>query len=191
VFNEKLLTRYTPPEAEHQKPLPPPRDVLTYEKSQPVIHWEIEEILDSRKRGRGVQYLVHYKGRPREEEEWVVSWKIQAPDRLEAFHANPLNKDKARAKTFEPAMIDEDSEDEGPHEARSLQPHVFQNTFLPDHAWQAGPTLFSGPKTEEIDSSYPSWQELLDQAKANGETAWSTLRRIIDTSDGLNLDDSL
>ena len=67
VFNESLLSPYVPPEAEHQKrALPPPPDIVDGHEE-----YEVEEILDSRKWGRGLQYLVKWKGYTEENNSWV------------------------------------------------------------------------------------------------------------------------
>jgi transposase InsO family protein len=66
VFNENLLTPYTPPEASHQtRPAPPPPEMVDGSE-----RFEVEEILDSRRRGKGIQYLVKWKGYPPEENTW-------------------------------------------------------------------------------------------------------------------------
>ncbi len=58
VFHVQLLRKYEPDEiAERNTIRPPEPDVVDGEKE-----WEVEEILNSRKRGRGLQYLVKWKG---------------------------------------------------------------------------------------------------------------------------------
>jgi len=58
VFNEDLLTRYMEPmfKGQHEEPAPPPMIINEEEE------YEVEEVRKHRKRGRGMQYLVHWKG---------------------------------------------------------------------------------------------------------------------------------
>jgi hypothetical protein len=82
VFNEKLLTPYVPPEADHQKkPPPPPPEIVDGEEE-----FEVEAILDSRKMGRGTQYLVHFKGYSPEEDRWTNAKDVFAKDLIADFH---------------------------------------------------------------------------------------------------------
>src|ERR1700761_7319276 len=64
VFNEQLLTPYhePPPHCREKRPLP---EIVEGEEE-----FEVEEILKSRKRGRGRQYLVKWKGYPNSENTW-------------------------------------------------------------------------------------------------------------------------
>ena len=66
VFNESLLSPYTPPMAAHQRrPRPPPPTLVDGH-----VEHTVETILDSRRRGRGYQYLVQWKGFGREHDSW-------------------------------------------------------------------------------------------------------------------------
>ena len=58
VFNEDLLTRCVEPKfkGQHEEPAPPPT-IINKEKE-----YEVEEVRKHRKRGKGTQYLVHWKG---------------------------------------------------------------------------------------------------------------------------------
>jgi len=58
VFNEDLLTRYVEPtfKGQHEEPAPPPTIINKEEE------YEVEEVRKHRKRGRGTQYLVYWKG---------------------------------------------------------------------------------------------------------------------------------
>jgi hypothetical protein len=58
VFNEILLTKYEEPTYGLQKPAPPPEPIEVDGHPE----YEVEEILDRRRRGRGFQYLVKWKG---------------------------------------------------------------------------------------------------------------------------------
>ena len=67
VFHTSLLTKCQHPEFETQKkPPPPPPDIVNEEEE-----YEVEEIRGHRKWGRGMQYLVHWKGYGDEDDTWV------------------------------------------------------------------------------------------------------------------------
>lgn len=66
VFNECLLWPYTPGTFPSQRAPPPPPPTLVNQAEEQ----EIEAILDSRERRGQVEYLVHWRGFPREEREW-------------------------------------------------------------------------------------------------------------------------
>src|SRR6202045_1739673 len=66
VFNELLLTPYLPPSFPSQNPPPPPP--ATIEDNH--LEYEVEVILDVKKVGRGVKYLVKWLGYPVEENTW-------------------------------------------------------------------------------------------------------------------------
>src|SRR6202043_314813 len=66
VFNELLLTPYLPPSCPSQNPPPPP--LATIEDDH--LEYEVEVILDVKKVGRGVKYLVKWSGYPTEENTW-------------------------------------------------------------------------------------------------------------------------
>ena len=58
VFNKDLLTHYKKVEfaSQHKDPAPPP-DIINEEEE-----YEVEEIREHHKKGRGTQFLVHWKG---------------------------------------------------------------------------------------------------------------------------------
>ena len=68
IFNEDLLTRCVEPKfkGQHKEPAPPPTIINEEEK------YEVEEVRKHRKRGRGTQYLVHWKGYGDEHDQWIV-----------------------------------------------------------------------------------------------------------------------
>ena len=83
VFNESLLTRFRPPKFPSQQKPPPPPPI----QIQGDLHYEVDFIRDSRLRRGKVQYLVHWKGYPREEETWEpVSNITNAKDAVKDFH---------------------------------------------------------------------------------------------------------
>ena len=71
VFNEDLLTQYTEPKfkGQHMELVPPPMIINEEEE------YEIEEVRKHQKRGKGVQYLVHWKGYGDEHDQWIVLWQ--------------------------------------------------------------------------------------------------------------------
>ena len=83
VFNESLLTPY------HQgifpsqeKPKPPPPDIIKQEEEH-----EIEEIIDSWKHCRNLEYLVHWCGYSCEEHKWKKMSELKyAQDAIKEFH---------------------------------------------------------------------------------------------------------
>ena len=83
IFNECVLSPYHAPTFPSQKRLSPPLpDLVGGYKEQ-----EVEEILDSRLRRDHLEYLVHWKGFPREEHEWKKSADLQhARDAMADFH---------------------------------------------------------------------------------------------------------
>ena len=82
VFHESLLTPFRPPKfASQQRPPPPPPLEV-----QGDLEYEVEEILDSRKKYGKTQYLVHWKGYPREEDSWQPEANVKnAKDALKRF----------------------------------------------------------------------------------------------------------
>ena len=66
VFNEVLLTPYHPPSFPSQnQPLPPPATI-----EDDHLEYKVEVILDVKKVGQGVKYLVKWLGYPVEENTW-------------------------------------------------------------------------------------------------------------------------
>src|SRR3984893_5784348 len=83
VFNETLLTPYkegTFPNQERDK-RPPPELIDDHEQ------YGVEEILKSRKRGCGIQYLVKWEGYPHEDNTWEPKKNpAKAPEAISDFH---------------------------------------------------------------------------------------------------------
>jgi RNase H-like domain found in reverse transcriptase/Reverse transcriptase (RNA-dependent DNA polymerase)/Integrase zinc binding domain/Chromo (CHRromatin Organisation MOdifier) domain len=85
VFHESLLTPYRPPRHARQHPPHPPNPVVIDNSEE----YEVEAILNSRRRRGQLQYLVHWTGYPREEETWEPQENItHADDLIEEFHRN-------------------------------------------------------------------------------------------------------
>jgi transposase InsO family protein len=95
VFNEALLTPHHGPEFDiQQAPLPPPPEIINGEEE-----WEVEEIRDHRRRGNGMQYLVHWKGYPDEEDRWIAKSNLgNAQELLEEYHQKIERQERERDK---------------------------------------------------------------------------------------------
>ena len=87
VFNESYLTPYRSSQFSQQhKPPPPPSIEIEGEPE-----YEVEEIRDSRHHRGQLQYLVHWKGYPREEDTWEPTENVKnTQDLIDKFHhSNP------------------------------------------------------------------------------------------------------
>jgi transposase InsO family protein/predicted aspartyl protease len=73
VFHTSLLRRYNPPSFKTQENPPPPPMV----DIEGIPKREVAEILDSRRRRGKIQYLVSWKGYPREENTWEPMGQIK------------------------------------------------------------------------------------------------------------------
>jgi hypothetical protein len=93
VFNEVLLSPYHEPSFPGQRRPSPPPPVNV--EGHP--EYEVEEILNVRKRGRGFQYLVHWKGYTHEEDTWEArSGLTHADEAIADFYRKNPNALKAR-----------------------------------------------------------------------------------------------
>ena len=79
VFNEDLLTRCREPhyKGQHMEPASPPMIINKEEE------YEVKEVWKHRKHGRGMQYLVHWKGYGDEHNQWIT--EIGLPRAKEAI----------------------------------------------------------------------------------------------------------
>jgi hypothetical protein len=78
----KLMpTPADPIEGQRTQPAPPPPEIVGGEE-----RYEVEEIIDSRMRGRRLQYLVRWKGYEREENSWISEGDLDAPNLIADFH---------------------------------------------------------------------------------------------------------
>ena len=93
VFNTVKLTKYKPPFAEEQKhKKPSPVQV------QGTEEYELDSIVDSRRKGFGIQYLVKWKGWGEIDKEWKAGSTLNnAVEMVKEFHR--LNPDKPKPKT--------------------------------------------------------------------------------------------
>jgi len=81
VFHMDLLLPYKEMEA-YGTPFTRPPPIIDSEEE-----YEIEAILDSRRKGRGrqLQYLVHWKGYPHSDDSWIAHKDLHADKLLESF----------------------------------------------------------------------------------------------------------
>jgi hypothetical protein len=78
VFHLTLLTRTHAAEFDSQKkPMPPPPDIVEEEEE-----YEIEEIRRHRRKGRGTQYLVHWKGYGNEDDTWLPRSSLENAEEI-------------------------------------------------------------------------------------------------------------
>ena len=80
-------------------PEPPPPEILDDE-----LEYEVEKVLDSRRRHGKLEYLVHWKGYPSEEDSWVPVVDMTHSQRLiKEFHKN--HPQAVRSLTMFPMFI--------------------------------------------------------------------------------------
>jgi hypothetical protein len=84
VFNEVLLSPFTAPKFPSQKKTAPPPPELVDDHEE----YEVEEVLDSRLRDGKLEYFVHWKGYPHEDDSWepVSHLKENAGAIIKDFH---------------------------------------------------------------------------------------------------------
>ena len=83
----KLVPHFSDPNPLHIPPPPPPVQLEGTDK------WEINQILDSKRVGRGVRYLIDWKGYGPEERTWepLSSLNNSVESVLEYHKTNPTN----------------------------------------------------------------------------------------------------
>jgi len=87
VFNEDLLTRCVEFKGQHEDPAPPPTIINEEEE------YEVEEVRKHRKWGRGMQYLIHWKGYGDEHDQWIVESGLpHAKDTIEDYWTRYLSQ---------------------------------------------------------------------------------------------------
>ncbi|XP_025032694.1 heterochromatin protein 1-like [Python bivittatus] len=91
VFHCSLLVKEAPPSPLRMCTPPPPPVVIKGEEE-----YEVEAILDSRRRGKGIQYLIHWKGYPEAERSWENAKNVHAPELVIDFHRRFPSKPKPR-----------------------------------------------------------------------------------------------
>lgn len=93
VFNEHLLSPYTPPATELQTPSRPPPEIVKGQEE-----FEVEEIIDSKKaspRSKKIEYRVKWKGYPPSESTWEPAENVANSKKLIAdFHRKNPDKPK-------------------------------------------------------------------------------------------------
>jgi hypothetical protein len=94
VFHVSLLE---PAHVDSSRTLPRPPPELVDDE----FEYEVETILDSKRVGRGVKYLVHWKGYGVEDRTWEpIKHLANSQDELEAFHRAHPTKPRAKSVTF-------------------------------------------------------------------------------------------
>jgi len=83
VFHFDLLTPFTQTETYGPAYSRPTPDLIDDKE-----HYEIEEVINARRKGRGkkLEYLVHWKGYPTSERSWVKADDLNAPELLKEFY---------------------------------------------------------------------------------------------------------
>lgn len=155
VFNEGLLSPYTPPFAPHQARPPPPEPEIIDDEPE----YEVEMILDSRVQGRGVLYLVKWVGYPREENRWVNKAALEhAQDAVRDF----VERNPGKPQNIFPVAAPAAPAARKTHAAaRSLQSRqswardVFPPDFFRVYARPVTNAATTGPLTTGVDLSLP------------------------------------
>ena len=96
VFNEQLLSpAHTPEFPSQNTPAPPDPTIINNEEE-----YEVDEIRGVRKRGRGYQFLIHWKGYSNEDDTWTAESNLgNATDAItEYLNKHPENAYKKRGK---------------------------------------------------------------------------------------------
>jgi hypothetical protein len=84
IFHSSYLTPFKPLKFPSQQKPPQPLPIIN-NKEEP--EYEVETILDSHKRQNKVQYLVHWKGYPSEEDTWELLSNLEnAQEVLQQYH---------------------------------------------------------------------------------------------------------
>ena len=68
MFNEDLLTKCNEPQFKEQHVEPAPLPTIINEEEE----YEVEEVWKHRKQGRGIWYLVYWKGYGDEYDQWIT-----------------------------------------------------------------------------------------------------------------------
>jgi hypothetical protein len=89
VFHVIKLMQAPPDPIEGQRPCPPPPEIVEGE-----ARYEVEEVIDSRTRGRRLQYLVRWKGYGHEENLWLLEGDLDALDLVAELHEGHLTAPK-------------------------------------------------------------------------------------------------
>ena len=84
VFHVSLIRPYAENTLLHPDPHERPAPLLVDNEE----HYEVEAILNSRPHGRGLQYLVHWKGYPHEDDQWLPRSQLlqSCPEAIADFH---------------------------------------------------------------------------------------------------------
>ncbi|XP_025020013.1 uncharacterized protein LOC112540223 [Python bivittatus] len=89
VFHRSLLVKEALPSPLRTCTPPPPPVVIEGEEE-----YEVEAILDSHRRGKEIQYFIHWKGYPEADRSWENAKNVHAPELVIDFHRHFLSKPK-------------------------------------------------------------------------------------------------
>jgi hypothetical protein len=95
-FHGRLLRPWRPnnPDLFPDRQLPEPGPTLN-EQGEP--EWEVEEIIERRRRGKGFQYLVRYRGYGPEDDRWLPGSEVEELEAMDRW----LEKTEGREKVLE------------------------------------------------------------------------------------------
>ena len=103
VYHESYLTPFRPPRFSSQRRPPPPPPI----EAQGEMEYEVEEILDSRRRRGRIEYLVHWKGYPRESNTWEPAKNVKnAAAALKRFKEKSQTIRAIRIEELDPRLFD-------------------------------------------------------------------------------------
>ena len=135
IFHECLLHPYHQGNFPSQKqaPLPPPEIILGVEEA------EVEYIIDSKCVGNTIHYLIHWKGFPCEENEWIpIKELANAQTAIKEFHRSNPDAPRLAIKIRKMSMED----------APCLCPICLRIPL------QSPSPLFSSPECKELQKQY-------------------------------------
>ena len=142
VFHASKLATYKEPTIPGQKP-PTPSPVIIRGQEE----WEVEKILQHKKRGRGLQYLVRWKGMGREEDTWEPAVHLKnAPEIVKAYHESltaattSLDLLNEECETLQVEVIDGQLPTRGSDEAAGLDLYASQDYKVESHTRKLIPT---------------------------------------------------
>ena len=154
VINESYLTPFYPASFPNQQKPPPPPPI----EIEGEVEYEVEKILDSRRRRNRLEYLIKWKGYPTEENTWEPTVNVSHADDLiaefhEAHPERPAPQSSIRAirgfedsRLFDPISNTHGDQYSTPHEhdnidiilplttqetTQLIDRHPFSHTSLP------------------------------------------------------------